>query len=356
VRAAATASAARRRGSCADGRIRRALLGRLAAGTLWSAWPALRAQPADKPKRIALVFWSEPLASLSGPDPPDPSLRAFMHRLRDLGWVEGRNLAVERHSAEGDRERLLLLMRRMVALGVDVIVAGAQGAVAASQVTDRTPIVASFGDPEASGLIGSLRRPGRNLTGVAADTGPGLLGKQLQLLHEAAPTAARVAVLDFEHVDARSTPGVHRRRTELEAAARALGLTLVPAGVSRLDGFEAAFASIAARRADALLDVGIFYPQRQRIIDFAARQRLPAIHPTREYAANGGLMAYGADLPRVWRRMAEITDRILRGAQPADLPFEQPTHLELVINARTARALGLVLPAALVLRADEVIE
>ncbi|MBN8509496.1 MAG: ABC transporter substrate-binding protein [Burkholderiales bacterium] len=335
---------------------RRAIVCALAVGALAAASPA-GAQPAGRPKRVALVFLSEPLSDMSGPDPPEPSLRAFVRRLRELGWVEGRNLVIERHTAEGRREQLADLMRQMVALGVDVIVTGATGAVAAAQVTDRTPIVATFGgDPRQSGLTDSLARPTRNVTGVAVDTGEGILGKRLQLLHEAAPAATRVAVIDFPYVDARLSPGVQSRRLELEAAARALGITLVPVGVSGVDGFDAAFASLAGRRVDALFDVGIYYAQRQRILDFAAGQRLPAIHPAREYAEAGGLIAYGANAVRAWRRMAEQTDRILRGAKPADVPFEQPTHFELVINARTARALGLNLPPALLLRADDVIE
>lgn len=263
---------------------------------------------------------------------------------------------IERRSAEGQLDRLPALMQEVVDLGVHVIVTAGAGAVPASQATSTIPIVALIDSPEISGLTAGLARPSRNITGVTGGAGPGLHAKRLQLLKQAAPAMSRVAALDFKYVDARVTPGTHARRIELQEAARTLGLALMYVGAETVEDLASALEAIAAQRADGLIDVAAVWSLRRQIIDFAAGRRLPAVYVDRGYVEPGGLMAYSASWVRLWRRMAEMTDRILRGAKPADLPFEQPTRFEqLVINARTARALGLALPNALLLRADEVI-
>jgi len=335
---------------------RLALLGGVAAGTLATPLRGLVAQPAARRPRIALIFEDVPLAAMAGPEPASRYARAFVLRLRELGWNDGSNLVIERRSSGNRAEQLPALMQEMIALRVDAIVASGAGAIAASNATGNIPIVALIDNPEGFGLTGSLARPTRNVTGLTAEAGPGMEGKRLQLLKEAAPAARRVAVIDFKYIDARATPGTHARRLEMEAAARTLGVSLAHVGVDRDEDIEPAFRSIVDQHADAMLELGNLIEERQRVVDFAARQRLPAAYPAREYAELGGLFAYGANLAHLWRRAADFTDRILRGAKPADLPFEQPTHFEFVINAKAAKALGLTLPNSLLLRADEVIE
>lgn len=336
---------------------RRALLGGVAAGALATPLHELVAQPAARRPRIALIVEDAPLATMQGPEPTSRYARAFLLRLRELGWIDGGNLVIERRSS-GDRpERLPALMQEMVALRVDAIVTHGEGVIAASNATVSIPIVALFDSPERVGLTASLARPTRNVTGLTPESGPGMDGKRLQLLKEAAPAATRVAVIDFTYIDAQATPGTHARRLEMEAAAKALGVSLVHVGVNRVNDIEPAFRSIVAQHADAIFEGGnLLFEHRQRVVNFAARQRLPSAFAAREYVELGGLLAYGTNIAHLWRRSAEFTDRILRGAKPADLPFEQPTHFELVINAKAARALDLVLPKSLLLRADEVID
>jgi len=337
-------------------RKRRGFVGGVVVGVLTAPLHELVAQPAAKRARIALVFEDTAPAARAKPDPANPYARAFALRLEELGWVEGSNLVIERRSF-GDRpERLPALMQELVAMRVEAIVTIGEGAIAASLATATIPIIAMIDSPERAGLTRSLARPTRNVTGLTGDAGPGMYGKRLQLLNEAAPAATRIAVIDYKYIDAQATPGTHARRLELEDAARALGVTLVHVGVDRVEDIEPALLSIVAQRAEGLLDTGTPFEEAQRVIAFAARQRLPAIYVAREDVERGGLMAYGTNIGRLSRRMAELTDRVLRGAKPADLPFEQPTSFELVINARTARTLGLTLPAKLLLRADEVID
>jgi putative ABC transport system substrate-binding protein len=292
---------------------------------------------------------------MHGLKPADGLTQDFVQRLRQLGYVEDRSISIERRSAEGKPERLPRIMRDLVDLRVDVIVALGQAVIEAHRATSTTPIVAYLDDPVAVGLTDSLSRPNQNVTGVTFISGLELLGKSLQLLKQAAPASRRVAVIDFKYVDAKVTPNVHRRRLAVEAAARDLGLTLITAGVNSADDLEQAFAVIDRERVDAMMDITspLTYVQRHRIIDFAARRRLPAIYVCRTCVEEGGLMSYGSGSDAA-ERLAEYVDKILRGAKPADLPFEQPSKYELVINLKTAALLGLTIPESLLLVAEVV--
>ncbi len=310
---------------------------------------AAEAQQAAKVARIG--FLSGCLAC--GPHLPE----AFRQGLRDLRYVDGQNLVIEYRDAEGKLERLPALAAELVALKVDVILAaGEPHALAAKQATRTLPIVFVFApDPVTSGLVTSLARPGGNVTGLSALT-PELVGKRLELLTQVVPGVSRVAVL--------WQPGASGERTEkdvlkgAEVAARVLGVRLqfVEArGPADIDG---AFLDMTRARAGALtvLSTPMFIIERRRLVDLAAKNRLPALYPTRESVDAGGLMSYGPSLADSFRRAATYVDKILKGAKPGDLPVEQPTKFELVINLKTAKALGLTIPPSLLQRADQVIE
>ena len=282
-------------------------------------------------------------------------VEAFRHGLRERGYVENQNIVVEYRWAEGQYERFPALVADFVRLKVDVIVtAGTPGALAATQVTQTIPIVmAVAGDPVAAGLVASHARPGGNVTG-STSIAPDLEGKRLELLKAALPTLTRVAVL---WNPANSVSAIIFKETQL--AASALGITLQPVvAVRETDEFAAAFATIGQERPDALAVVAdrFLLAHRRRIVDFAAQSRLPAMYPFREFADDGGLMAYAPSYTDLFRRTATFVDKILKGAKPGDLPVEQPSKFELVINLKTAKALGLTLPESLLTRADEVIE
>jgi putative ABC transport system substrate-binding protein len=282
---------------------------------------------------------------------------AFRQGLRDLGYVESRNVVIEYRDAEGKLERLPALAAELVALKVDVIVAGGTPvALTAKEATRTLPIVfAAAADPVTDGLVTSLARPGGNVTGLSALT-PELVGKRLELLKQAVPEVSRVAVL--------WQSGGQGERTEkdllkgAEGAAPALGVRLQfveargPADVDR------AYSDMTRERADALtiLPSPMFFIERRRLVDLAAKNRLPAVYPRREFVDSGGLMAYGPNGADMYRRAATYVDKILKGAKPGDLPVEQPTKFELVINLKTAKALGLTIPPALLGRADEIIQ
>jgi putative ABC transport system substrate-binding protein len=282
---------------------------------------------------------------------------AFLQGLRDLGYVEGRNVVIEIRDAEGKSERLPALATELVALKVDVIVVGSTPqALAAQQATRTLPIVfASASDPVASGLVTSLARPGGNVTGLS-NLGTELVGKCLELLTQAVPGVSRVAAL--------WQPGVLPERTEkdmlkgADVAARALGVRLQVVEARGSADFDRAFSDMTRARAGALtaLPSVMFFNERRRLVDLAAKNRLPAVYTTREFADAGGLMAYGPNFADMWRRAATYVDKILKGAKPGDLPVEQPTKFELVINLKTAKALGLMIPPSLLGRADEVIQ
>jgi putative ABC transport system substrate-binding protein len=283
---------------------------------------------------------------------------AFRQGLRDLGYVEGRNVVIEYRDAEGKSERLPALAAELVALKVDVIVAAAGNHITlvAKQATSTLPIVfAAASDPVAGGLVTSLARPGSNVTGTAVIS-PELVGKRLELLTQAVPGVSRVAVLRLS--------GALGERVEkdmlnqADVAARALGVRLQFIEVRGPAEFDRAFSDMTRARADALtvLPSNVFLREHRRLVDLAAKHRLPAVYTVKEYVDAGGLMAYGPNLADVVRRAATYVDKILKGAKPADLPVEQPTKFELVINLKTAKALGLTIPPSLLGRADQVIQ
>ena len=264
---------------------------------------------------------------------------------------------IEYRDAEGKPERLPALAAELVALKVDVIVApNTAQALAAKQATRTLPIVFAFvADPVASGLVTSLARPGGNVTGLSSLT-PELVGKRLELLTQAVPGVSRVAVL--------WQPGAQGERTDkdmlkgADVAARALGVRLQFVEARGPADFDRAFSDMTRARAGALTVLGstMFISERRRLVDLAAKNRLPAVYARREYVDAGGLMSYGPNLADLFRRAATYVDKILKGAKPADLPVEQPTKFELVINLKTAKALGLTIPQSLLGRADEVIQ
>jgi len=328
----------------------------LAFVAAWAGAPLFAAaQPAAKVPRVAIVQLAAPLADMQGAKPADELTAGFVERLRELGYAEGRTILIERRSAEGQLQRLPALMKELVDLRVDVIVTGGPGAQAARGATSTIPIVAAVGDPISAGLTASLGRPTRNVTGLAATSMLALIGKSLQLLKQAAPSSQRVAMLDSKYVDANATPGAHERRLAAEAGARDVGLTIVPAGIDNADDLERALAVFDRERVDALMviDTPITYLQRRRIIDFAAQRRLPSMFECSKCVEEGGLMSYGDSGPSA-PRLAEYVDRILKGAKPADLPFEEPTKFELVINLKTAASLGLTIPKSLLVVAEVV--
>jgi putative ABC transport system substrate-binding protein len=296
------------------------------------------------------------LGVLSPAAPPAPSHRGSLTlaALRELGYVEGQNLVIERRFAEGKLDRLPALARELVQLRVDVIwVTSAPGIQAAKDATRTIPIVMGFTpDPVEYGFVASLARPGGNITGVAVDAGTALAGKRLELVREMVPRATRIAVLTTQESN-----GWAQVR-EAEKAAAALGVTLVVVEARGRD-YERAFVTMTAERAGALFVVAsaVLNVDGRRIIKLAAKHRLPAIYWWRHHVEElGGLMAYGSDLVELSRRVAAFVDRIFKGANPADLPVEQPMKFELVGNLRTAKALALTIPPSILIRADRVIE
>ena len=327
---------------------RRVFIGTLAGGLLVAPLAA-QAQQAAKIARIGYLT-----SDAAAP----PRLReAFLQGLRDLGYVEGRNLVIEYRFAEGKFERLPALAAELVALKVDVILAPTPPNAQAAMLATRTiPIVFTVaGDPVGSGLVTSLARPGGNVTGLSV-LAPDLVGKGLQHLTQAVPGVSRVAVL-------RSPTGTAERTEkailkEAEVAGRALGLRLQVVQVLGPVDFDRAFLEMSDARAGALtvLPNTMFFNERRRLVDLAAKNRLPAMYQSREFVDAGGLVSYGPDFADVFRRAATYVDKILKGAKPGDLPVEQPTKFELVINLKTAKALGLTIPQSLLQRADQVIE
>jgi putative ABC transport system substrate-binding protein len=279
---------------------------------------------------------------------------AFRQGLRELGYVEGQNIAIEHRAPDWKYERLPALAAELVRLKVDVIVAASPPATkAAQQATSTIPIVFTVsGDPVAEGFVASLARPGGNLTGLATIS-PELVGKQLEMLKAVAPKVSRVAVL--QNPDQPS----HARAVQLaEEPARAHGVQLQVVKARTPSEIDAALAAMRSQRAGGLLVMrdAVFRAQRAQIVGLAAKSRLPAVYGLREEAEAGGLMAYGSSVPQLFRRAATYVDKILKGAKPADLPVEQPTKFELVINMKTAKRLGLTVPQSLLLQADLVIE
>ena len=332
----------------------RAVLETVTRLTLVLALSILAAAPtasAQLPPKVPRIGYMGNLAT-------GPHLReAFLQGLRDLGYVEGRNMRIEYRDAEGKLERLPALAADLVALKVDVIVVtSTPAALAARQATQTIPIVLGWVvDPISSGLVTSLARPGGNVTGLSS-LAREVVGKRLELLKEAVPRATRFAVLWH--------PGDYGERTEREmhqeedVAARALGVRLQVLEARGLQDFGRAFSDMARARADAVAvqSTNVFFNERWRLVDLAAQHRLPTMYSTREFVEAGGLMSYAANTADLLRRAATYVDKILNGARPADLPVQQPTKFELVINLKTAKALGLTIPPSVLLRADEVIQ
>jgi len=322
----------------------------IAAGALLAKPLGADAQQAAKVARIGY---------LSGNLASGPHLRdAFLQGLRDLGYVEGRNVVVVYRDAQGKRERLPALAAELVALKVALIFVGGGTRVtlAAMEATRTVPIVfTDVGDPVESGLVTSLARPGGNVTGLSS-VGPELVGKRLEVLKQAVPGVDRVAVLWL--------PGALGARTDkemltgAEVAARALGVRLQFVEARDADEFARAFSDMSSARAGALtvLPSNRFLREHRRLVELAAEKRLPAVYTSREFVDAGGLMSYGANSADLHRRAATYVDKILKGAKPGDLPVEQPTKFELVINLKTAKDLGLSVPPSLLARADELIQ
>jgi putative tryptophan/tyrosine transport system substrate-binding protein len=280
-------------------------------------------------------------------------VEAFVQRLRELGWIEGRTVAIEYRWGEGRTERYAEITDEFVRLKVDVILAGGtEAAIAAKQATSVIPIVfPTAGDPVGSRLVASLARPGGNVTGLS-NLGTGLAAKRLELLREVFPDLRRLAVM----ANADYSGGL-TERDEIDAAARMLGLEVVPLPIRRAEDIASGFEGLKGR-AEALYTTGdsLVNAHRLRINTFALVAQLPTMFPQREYVEAAGLMSYGANFPDLNRRAADFVDKILRGAKPGDIPVEQPTKFDLVINLITAKALRLTVPPNLLARADEVIE
>jgi ABC-type uncharacterized transport system substrate-binding protein len=325
---------------------RRAFVGTLGGGLL-AASIAAGAQSTKKIYRIGFLEAGAAAVNLH-------FLKAFESGLRELGYVDGENVVIDARWAEGQAERFPKLLTELVALKPDVIVvASTLGAVAAKKVVTSIPVVfIGVSDPLDMGLVASLARPGGNMTGISRVFGEGLIGKALQLLKDIVPGASRIAILW------NATGEVEPRIKEAQAAVRTLGMTPFPIDVRAPSDFDAAFARMRKQSADAVMVVTdpLTLRYRETIVNLAAANRIPAVYEFAEFARAGGLIAYSASVPALFARAANYVDKILKGANPADLPIEQPTKFELVINLKTAKTLNLTIPQPLLLRADEVIQ
>jgi putative ABC transport system substrate-binding protein len=319
----------------------------LLGGATAAAWaPAAGAQVPPKIPRIGYIAGG-------GGSMAERMVAALRQGLSELGYIDGQTIIVEFRSAEGRSERIPELVSELVGLRVDVLVAASSpGALAAKKATSTIPIVMVATDPIGLGLVASLARPGGNVTGLSYFN-EAILAKRLEMLVEFVPGLARVAVLRNPTVAAHATFWA-----ETAAAAGKLGVALQALDVREPDDFEAAFVAAVRGNAQALiaLDDGLTIANRPRIVALAASSRLPAIYGLREFPDDGGLISYGPNFADLTRRSATYVDKILKGAKPSELPVEQPTKIDLVINRKTANALGLTLPPTLLARADEVIE
>jgi putative ABC transport system substrate-binding protein len=303
------------------------------------------AQPARKMHRIGILDYGSAESEY---------WKAFRQRLRELGYVEGRNLAIEARSASGRQEQLAAHAAELVKLKVDLIaVRGTTAAVAARAATREIPIVTATGsDPIRAGLVSSLARPGGNVTGVVSSSDE-LGAKLLELLKIFIPRVSRVGILLDE-----TNPPSQNIAKNVQRGAGPLGMTTVTRGVRNPAEYEAAFDDLRRKRCDALVIIGspALFTERARLSELALKHRLPTIMGARAYVDAGGLVSYGTDYPYLFRRAAEYADKILKGANPGELPIEQPTKFELVVNLKTAKALGIAIPQSVLVRADEVIQ
>ena len=326
----------------------------LLAGVAATSPRTARAQQLATRHRIALFHPAIPVALLTETG-GGSAWRAFFGELRRLGYVEGKNLIVERYSAEGHHERYPDLVRQIVTTNPELIVTGTNPVVTAFRAVTRTiPLVAFMFDPLKAGLVTSLARPGGNLTGITLDAGLDIWGKRLQLLKQAIPSAAKVAFLGMR--DGWEGSSVQVLRDESARLGMSL-LFMLPQKGTRSD-IEGVFAAMKQQRADAVLvsGEGDLYAHRHLIAELAERNRLPAMCPYRDYVESGALMAYAVDLAELLRRMADQVHRILRGAKPGELPIYQPTKFDLLVNLKTAKALGLSLPHELLAVAAEIVQ
>ena len=323
---------------------RRAFISSLVGGLL-----ASRSADAQTARKVHQIGYLSVTSAANGRH----NLEALRAGLRTFGYVEGQNITIEARWADGRIERLPQLAAELVRLPVDVLcTAGGQASEAAQQATSTIPIVfANVAFPVQSGLVASLARPGGNVTGVAF-IGPEY-GKRLELLKEAYPKLDRVALIYNP-----DNPGSVLALQETQRWTTALGVRLEPHEFRRPDDFERLFRKIAGKRPDALMTTAdsLLISYRTLIVDFAVKHRLPSMYPTREFVLSGGLMFYGGSIPEMFQQVAAYVDKILKGAKPADIPVEQPTKFEFVINLRTAKALGLTIPQTLLQRAGEVIQ
>ena len=306
-----------------------------------------QAQQATKIPRIGFLITSSPSVIA-------PRMDAFRQGLRELGYVEGKNIVIERRHAEGKLDRLPTLAAELVRLNVDVIItSGPTATRPAKGATSTIPIVMTFDDdPVGSGFVASLARPGGNITGLST-LAPEISGKQLELLKEIVPRLNRVAVIGTS-----TRQGTAQSLKELELAAGAFAVKVQYLDIPNPQDIETAFRAAGKERADALLVLQspVFNAQREQIADLALKNRLPATYPRREFVEDGGLMSYGASISDLDRRAATYVDKILKGTKPADLPVEQPTKFEFIVNLRAAKQIGLTIPPNVLARADKVIK
>jgi putative ABC transport system substrate-binding protein len=321
---------------------RRDFLGVL--GGAATAWPLIaRAQQPAKPPTIGFM-------GAGTPSSWGPWTAAFVQRMAELGWIEGKTVAIEYRWAEGSGERYAEIAAELVRLKVDVLVA--VGGDAAKQATSTIPIVvALMADPVGTGLVSNLARPGGNVTGMSIQS-TDLAGKRIELLREVVPGVRRLAVLAYV-----TYPGTMLEVAEVYTAAKALGIEVATLAIRRADDIEPVFDALKTRTQALYVPPNILVNTNRILINrLALREQLPTMHGFREYVEAGGLISYGPNTRHLFRRAAEYVDKILRGAQPRDLPVEQPTEFDLVVNLKTAKALGLEIAPTLLARADEVIE
>jgi ABC-type uncharacterized transport system substrate-binding protein len=329
---------------------RRAFIGSLAGSLLAAPLAAEAEQAAGKVWRIGVLGFSLSTADMIGPTPTNAYPAALLTGLRQLGYVYGQHFVTEARGAGGVRDRYPALVDELIRLRVDVIVAVAASMAAVKAATSTIPVVfPGYSDPVGHGYAKSLSHPGGNFTGLSFQ-GPELAGKRLELLKELAQTPAPVAVLWEQPFP--------REWKMIEAAGRARGWKLLSFPVRNIDEIEPALKLATKAKAGALLLTGgePFDPNPRRVAELAAQYRLPAMYHFRYYVEAGGLACYAADLLEIWRAAAVFVDKILKGAKPADLPIEQPTKIDLLINLKTAKALGLTIPPSLLQRADQIIE